>query len=111
MCFYNRDGLEKEVSFDFIESSDPIKSTFTEERKQKTHEMLYHAYNSMNRVYRDQHFLLERKIVHSQIMASAENKLVQMTFIKAIIIAVACVLQFYAIKKIVDGDFSFFTKG
>lgn len=65
------DNSQKVISFDFIQTDDPLKNHFSEKDKAVTHSYMYHAYAEMNKVYRDQHFILERKQVHDTVQSEA----------------------------------------
>ena len=41
ICFKSLDNLPKVISFDFIETKDPLKGAFSETQKQETHEKMF----------------------------------------------------------------------
>ena len=63
-CFSSLDTLNKEVSFDIFKEDDSMRDKITEKDFAELYEELDKTYRAIAKLYRDQHFYLERNKVH-----------------------------------------------
>lgn len=68
----------------------------------KAHTKLFKGFQSLEKVYRDQHFYLERNEIHQYMLLNTEFVIGFCFFAKIFVAFICGLLQFYAIKRIVE---------
>ena len=64
ICFSSLDTLNKEISFDILKEDDSMRDKITEKDFSELYEELDKTYRAISKLYREQHFYLERNKVH-----------------------------------------------
>ena len=88
------------LSVDFISVYNQKKTT--EGERSVAEAKLMNSYQLMEKLYRNQHFYLERSRIHQQMLDDVQLKVSIMMGWKIILVVMCGFLQLLAIKKIID---------
>jgi len=71
----------------------------------KIHEKLFKSYQELEKVYRDQHFFLERSFIHSILLKQTEIVVVFFLLLKIVVAVICGFFQLYFVKRILENNF------
>ncbi len=106
ICFSSLDSMAKSVSVDFMRLDDPLRGVIADAGKMGVHEKLFGSYQQLERVYRDQHFFLERNYIHSILLKQTEVVVVFFLLLKVMVAFLCGFFQLYFVKRILERSFT-----
>ena len=102
VCFSSLDNHSKVVSFDFFTREDPAEKKNMPESANIVSKKLMEAYHHVEKLYRNQHFYVERSRVHQDLLTDVQLKVTLMIGWKIILVIVCAVVQIFVLKKLID---------
>jgi hypothetical protein len=88
-----------------MKTDDPLRGLIRDQDKMKIHEKLYKSFQELEKVYRDQHFFLERSYIHSLLLRQTEVVVIFFLLLKLLIAFVCSFFQLYFVKKILEKNY------
>ncbi len=89
----------KQVSFDIINTEDPLKGHFSVKDEEETHLKMFNVFQELEKVYRDQNMFIERSTIYYNMLVEREIKIL---FILIFKIVAALALGGYQLLLIKD---------
>jgi hypothetical protein len=98
--------MSKAVSVDFLRTDDPLKGLIKDAEKLAIHGKLFKGFQELEKVYRDQHFFLERNYIHSIMLKQTEIVVIFFLLLKILIAFISSFFQLYFVKRILENSFT-----
>ncbi|CAD8064714.1 unnamed protein product [Paramecium primaurelia] len=98
LCFQSNDSYYKIFSFD-IDISGVDKNFADKNQLDETEGSLKQVLSKMHKVYRNQHFQIDRENYHEKLMESTENQVKWCALCKIVVLMSVCLIQIYMLTN------------